>query len=801
MGIKFRTLIKTAGIIIVSLPALYLTLRLTPYPELKAFLERTISTRVYDRNGILLQIIPVKDGVRREYVSLGELRDGTASVFIAAEDERFYYHFGVDLFSIARAAFQNLSAGRRVSGASTITMQLARIIAADKGGGALGRKIAEAVNALRLETRLTKNEILELYLNSSPFGSQTEGLASAARNFFSAEAGMLTPAQIFCLAVIPRRPSTYNPLQNPVECKNAAKTLQKRFTKSPAHQKRFPAFAAITDEDWDFTVKYAKRFDYPFETPHLIRHILSLAALGPTDFGIKFKKQGALSRPLIKKIAPAAAPELNLSVDIHLQRYIERVIAANVERYGMERLNQGAAIVLENRTGEVLAWVGSAAFMDSDGGQIDGVLALNQPGSSMKPLLYALALERGFEPNTVLADVPVSFGSGEIYIPQNFNNRFNGPALFRQALASSLNIPAVELLYRLGVKNYSDFLLKLGFDSLGGEAGGDAAGLGLALGGAPVSLLELARAFSVFPNDGTLLSVQFLLRHEDDERGENSENKTVPAERVISEDTARVICAFLSDNEARYLAFGRARNFTAGFPLIVKTGTANQYQSIVALAASRRFTAAVWMGNFSGETVIGKTGSSVPAAIARDSLAFLHENSMPPESSASGLEFEEPEGFVKRPVCAVSGLSPTEACTAVLYEYTTPLSPPPPCGWHRIENGRVTTKYPAEYQGWLLASRRGGMVEYGSGELVIVTPRDGFVFFAASSADALSGDAQNVIPVEVNGGRDNELQVFYDGVKRVVNRPFKFFLPLERGNHTLTVLCGGETRNVQFSVE
>ncbi|MDR2795549.1 MAG: transglycosylase domain-containing protein [Spirochaetaceae bacterium] len=763
MRFTFKTLAFRAGIIFAPLLALYLALRLSPYPELDAFLARPFSTQVYDRNGILLQIVPVHDGIRREYVPLGELRDGIADVFIAAEDKRFYRHLGVDLFSVARAAFQNVAAGRRVSGASTITMQLARIIAAERGGG-LGRKIFEALNALRLETRLTKSDILELYLNSTPFGFQTEGFASAARNFFSAEPDTLTPAQIFCLAVIPRRPAAYNPIQKPLECKRAAEALQKRFSASSAHRKKFPAFTAIKDGDWDFAVEQARRFDYPFEAPHIVRHVLGLA-------------QG--SGP------PYGRADLYLSVDIHLQRYIEGLIAENVERYGAERVNQGAAVVLDNRTGETLAWVGSAAFTGGNGGQIDGVLALNQPGSSMKPFLYALALERGIAPNTVLADVPVSFGSEEIYIPQNFNNRFNGPAPLRQALASSLNIPAVRLLYRLGVKDYGDFLRTLGFDSLGDEEGLEAAGLGIALGNAPVRLLELARAFSVFPNDGKLLNVQFILRDGMDG------NTPPPAESVISRDTARVICDFLSDSEARYLAFGRARNFRASFPLIVKTGTANQYQSIVALAASRRFTGAVWMGNFSGETVIGKTGSSIPAAIARDSLTFLHENSAP----SASLDFEAPEGFVKRPVCAVSGLSPTEACMTVFYEYTGPSSPPPPCGWHRIENGRITAHYPAEYQSWLLSSRREGMVEHSGSELAIVTPRAGFVFFASAAGES------EAIPVEVIGGASDELRVFYDGAPRVVQRPFKFFLPLERGRHTLAVRCGGESRELVFTVE
>jgi penicillin-binding protein 1C len=356
----------------------------------------------------------------------------------------------------------------------------------------------------------------------------------------------------------------------------------------------------------------------------------------------------------------------------------------------------------------------------------------------------------------------------------------------RDALASSLNIPAVGLLERVGVRDYGGFLLRLGFESLAGDAAADA-GLGLALGNAPVSLLELARSFSVFPNDGSLLELRFTL-NDDADRADGP-----PAsERVISPDTARIICSFLSDRDARYLGFGRARNFAADFPVIVKTGTANQYQSIVALAASRRYTCAVWMGNFAGETVMGKTGSSVPAAAARDALVFLHGRDAAPPAT---LAFGEPERFAKAPVCAVSGLGPSADCPAAVWEYVEAGRAPPVCGWHGSENGVPSVRYPAEYQSWLLAARRSGGLQE-EGELEIVTPRDGFVFFAAPQ-----GVRRQAIPAEVTGGSGAELRVAYDGAEWTEARPFRFFLPLERGTHTLSVRCGDETREVRFMVE
>jgi penicillin-binding protein 1C len=743
---------------------IWLVLRFSPYPALKKFLARPYSVRYYDRYGMLLQITPIDDGLRREKPQ--KIPEQVKDVFVFAEDRRFYHHAGVDGFSLLRALFQNLTKGRRVSGASTITMQLARLIAdnaLDSGQAAhrqtLGRKTAEALNAFRMETRFSKNEILELYLNSLPFGFSAEGAASAARNFFSGEIDMLSPAQIFALAVIPRRPGYYNPLENPENCVAAAAELQARFAANGKLQRKWPLLANIGEEDWKYAVESARRFQYPFELPHLIRGI-----------NAHYQEKGA--------------GEARLSIDLALQRYLEGTIAGNVTRYYSSRLTNGAALVIDNETGEILAWVGSADFFNNEAaGQIDGVLALNQPGSSMKPFLYAMALENGFAPSDVIADIPVTFGETEIYIPRNFNDRYNGPMLFRSALASSLNIPAVYLLYRLSVSGYSQLLFKLGFDSL--EQSAREAGLGLALGNAPVSLFELVRAFSVFPRDG--VSLQLTWEHG---AGQAESFAGEQEMRIYSADTARLICSFLSDSSARVLAFGSARNFRTSFPSIFKTGTANQYQSIVALGAVPKYTAGVWMGNFTGETVMGKTGSSIPAAIVRDTLNFLHET----DGNFQG-GFSAPEGWQLRRVCAVSGMEPTDACLSVINEYVRPDEERNPCAWHQIVNGRSETVYPAEYQAWFTASVRQGSLDYASRPLEIVNPRDGFVYLTSP------GIGMDEIPVEVIGGDEDELRVTHNGRTFSANRPFVFYLPRTGGLNTLAVKNGNEEQNIVFTVE
>jgi penicillin-binding protein 1C len=237
---------------------------------------------------------------------------------------------------------------------------------------------------------------------------------------------------------------------------------------------------------------------------------------------------------------------------------------------------------------------------------------------------------------------------------------------------------------------------------------------------------------------------------------------------------------FLSDPGARALAFGSARNFRSPFPAIFKTGTANQYQSIVALGATPRYSAAVWMGNFTGETVIGKTGSSIPAAIVRDTLVFLQ--------GSRGPDFPEPERLSLRRICALSGMAATPSCPSVVDEYAA--ADGLPCAWHRGS----TVSYPAEYQAWFAATFRQGELDYHSRPLEVLQPREGFVFFRSP------GIGRDEIPVEVIGGAEDELEVSYDGDTFTARRPFRFYLPPLPGSHTLWVRNGDEEAEVRFLV-
>jgi penicillin-binding protein 1C len=731
---------------IVALVIVHFALVLLPYPRLESFMHRQNSTRFYDRNGVLLQVLPLDDGLRRETYPLDEIPTSLQKEFIQAEDKNFYYHLGVDFVSIVRAAIQNKKAGRVVSGASTITMQLVRMVYPRKtisgtttlAPVTLRVKFIEMIHAFHIEAKLSKKKILELYLNNVPFGFQAEGVGSAARTFFGVEPNALSSEQIKILAQIPRRPSEYAP---------------------------------------------RKSFVYPQLCPHLITYVLS-----------QYKAQN--------KGIPNS---LILSVDSNLCAQAEKDIQQKLEDYKDARIHNGSAFVINNVTGEILAWVGNGNFFDEHGGQIDGVLVKNQPGSSMKPFLYALALEQGYAPTTVLPDIPQDFGSSKVYVPLNFNDRYNGPVRMRVALASSLNIPAVYLLYNIGVTDYMKKLSELGFRSLDGQR--ESTGLSLALGSGEVTLYEMVRAFSVFPRDGTLPKLRFTkalsaVARRGKVAPTSVDLQTDGGVRVYKADTTRIICDFLSDKSARSLGFGHAKVFDTPYPCIFKTGTSNQFQNIIALGATSECTAGVWLGNFEGETVIRQTGSSIPAAIVRDLLDTLTKQK-------GAHEFLPPQSFTKQSICVLSGMRATPDCPAVTQEYisddtsavakkNSTLKTVAECTWHYRENGRVQIRYPSEYQHWAAGRNMSGSFATGDTALQFLYPTDGAVFVYDPTVPR---EVQH-LRIEVVGGNIPQAELFVDNKSagRVAGR-FFWNIPLEQGTHMLSVVCGDEERTIYFSVE
>jgi penicillin-binding protein 1C len=426
------------------------------------------SITLTDRHGIVLRTTRAADGSRARWMPLGEMDPKIITAFIAAEDRRFLERAGrgvlgaIDARALARAVRDNLRAGRVVSGASTITMQTARLIRpSDRGWSG---KVVQALWALRLAAHLSSDEILEQYLNRVQLGQGAVGVSSAAALYAGASARSVSLAQAAMLAGIAHAPSSDNPLVSPRRARAdrsraLARILRGGYASSQdvARAEHEPMMAA-TDEA-------------PFLAPHFTTRVLSWVG-------------GAGS---------ARSTVLRTSLDIALQREIEAEVRRTVDDLRGKGARQAAVVVLDNHTGEILAWVGSPDFWSDTAGQTDMVVSPRQPGSALKPFLYGLAFDRGLTPATILADIPHEYRTSTgPYRPRNYDHRYHGPVRAREALASSFNVPAVALADRMSAAGFLGTLHRAGFASLTRSA--DYYGLGRALGNGDVTLLEQANA-------------------------------------------------------------------------------------------------------------------------------------------------------------------------------------------------------------------------------------------------------------------------------------------------------------------
>lgn len=768
---KLTSIYKNHKILFSSLIALLflnylilIILKLTPYRDLKDFQNKDYSIRYYDRNNILLQVSSIDDGLKREFTPLNEIPKDVKKAFLTAEDKRFYFHHGVDWLSAINAFIQNKQSNRTVRGASTITMQVVKMMYPEEKR-TFSRKIKDVFYAYRIEAKLSKKEILELYLNSVPFGMNCEGITSATRTFYGKNLCDLSKGEICCLSVIPRRPSGYNPIQNPQECAQMAEKIYKKSFSSK-------------DKNLQSTLlnnaKSASINEYPFLMPHYINHLQQY-----------YKPSASNKKPVY---------EIHLAADLEIQQRAEGFLRQAIDKAQGSRISNGALLLLDNSDNSVLAWIGNSNFFDTDhNGQIDGVTVKNQPGSSMKPFLYALSIETEddngqplYYPSKVIADIPKEFGNKKVYIPENFNNRFNGPIRFRIALASSLNVPAVTIINDIGVQNYIDRLEEMNFKSLAGKA--EKLDLGLALGNGEVALSELVTAFSVFTRDGKFIPLRYTKAA--------SPKEIEYSKQVYQTDTARLLCSILSDKAARSLGFGYAQTFQTDYPSIFKTGTANQYQDIVALGSTKQFTIGVWMGNFDGQTVMGKTGSSLPASVAKQVLDFVTTNTKEYKDNPESLDFPQPEEWTRRKICSLSGMEATSLCPATCMEYVKNGMYIGKCDWHYLED-KVEVSLPAEYQQWARYNSDYNNINYSSMSLEVLTPKNGTTFYYSK----MNADKQ-AIPVELIGGFSDEAVIYYDGkLYKSLARPFKFVLPVETGNHTCKIVCGTEEQEFSFLVK
>lgn len=570
----------------------------TPIPDAGEFENREIveSTKIYDRTGEIL-LYELYNEEKRTVISFEEIPRNVKNATIAIEDTHFYSHPGISIFSIARAFITDITRGRvLVQGGSTITQQLVKntLLTSEK---TITRKIKEAVLALKIERRYSKDEILDMYLNEIPYGSNAYGIEAAAQTFFGIHARELTLAEAAYLAALPQAPSYYSPYGNHKDELVARKNIVLKRMGELGFISAQEASAA-SEED----VVFLPPSTQGIRAPHFVMYVVDMLS---QQFGEEFLQKNGLS--------------VRTTLDVDMQTNAEDVIAIHAEKIKKD-FNAGntGLVALDPKTGEIRAMVGSRDYFNrEEEGNFNVTLAKRQPGSAFKPLVYAAAFEKGYTPETVLFDVPTEFAvtGAESYQPQNYDNIFRGPLTLRDALAQSINVPAVKVLYLTGLKEALDMAQRLGISTL---LGPNQYGLTLVLGGGEVRLLELTSAYGVFANDGLRQEPVAIVRVEKNNGEQVWEHKPTPIQ-VIKPIVARMISNILSDNTARAPAFGSASAlYFPNQPVAAKTGTTNDYRDAWIIGYTPNLVAGVWAGNNDNTPMEKRVAGFIVAPIWHD---------------------------------------------------------------------------------------------------------------------------------------------------------------------------------------
>lgn len=588
---------------------LFIADRLFPLPKERMF--RQPSHFVYSREGQLLRAFSSSDRFWRKPVGLEEISSLMLKSVLVSEDRWFYYHPGFNPFSIFAAAYDNIRAGRTVRGGSTITMQIARMI--EPKERTVLNKFVELLRAVQLELHYDKDELLEMYLNMLPYGGNIEGIGAASLLYFDKTPAGLSLAEIATLTAIPVRPSDFRPDADPEKCRaRRNRVLENLFESGVIERSEY-------DDAVDEEIPLERR-ELPFIAPHFCQYQID-------------------EEP--DKVV------INSTIDDAIQLFCERI--ARQSHFGLKQkgANNLSVVVIDNRTGELLAMVGSPDFYDrSHDGQVNGALAPRSPGSALKPFVYGLAFERGLiSPELKVEDIPVDYAG---YEPVNYDNEYHGVVSVREALINSFNIPAVNILSEVGLKRLYDLLEEGGISTLDRKY--YKYGLPLILGAAEVNLLELSNLYASLGRSGVWKPLIT-----------DSDAKSDSLVEILSPEASFLLSDILSGLQRPDLP--GSWEFTMGMPKIAwKTGTSYGRRDAWTIGYNPRFTVGVWAGNFSGEGSSDIVGAEIAAPVMFDIFNEL----------SKGLEpvwFEVPDGVGVRKVSGVSGMLPNEFCSKTINEY------------------------------------------------------------------------------------------------------------------------------------
>ncbi|MFT7644699.1 MAG: 1A family penicillin-binding protein [Candidatus Paceibacteria bacterium] len=601
-------------------------------PDLSAFEERRIlqSTKIYDRTGEVV-LYDLNQDVRRTIIPFEEMSRHIKNATVAIEDDQFYNHIGIDIRAIVRAAVSNFTSGDLLGGqgGSTITQQVIKNSVLDRDKK-LSRKVKEAILSIKIEQILDKEEILAIYLNESPYGGTIYGVEEASQSFFGKKASELTLSESAYLAAIPQAPTYYSPYGN----NRDALDLRQKLV---LERMRLNGFITIDEyeEVKNKEVEFQPQAVTGIRAPHFVMYIIEKLA---EQYG-----EEAMAEQGFRVIT---------TLDWNLQKEAERIVAERAES-NTKKFNASNAglVATDPKTGDLLVMVGSRDyFSDEVEGNFNVTLSARQPGSSIKPFVYASAFKKGYLPSTVLFDVATQFAqqceptnfSSELpcYSPSNYNYKFVGPISMRNALAQSLNIPAVKTLYLAGLQDTLKFTADMGLTTLNDP---DRYGLTLVLGGGEVKLLDMTYSYGVFANGGTRATPRSILRVEDS-RGNTIEESEIITSRVLDENIAYMISDVLSDNVARTPLWGaNSLIYFNNRDVAAKSGSTNNLRDAWIMGYTPNLAVGAWVGNNNNDPMGGGLSGLITTPMWRDfmniALPTIPEENFPqPQINTGGVK-------------------------------------------------------------------------------------------------------------------------------------------------------------------
>lgn len=558
------------------------------------------SSKIYDREGQLLYDLYEEE--RRNPVSFEQIPDDLKHATIAIEDKDFYKHGGFDFLTIVRIPYNLIFRGGRVVGGSTLTQQLVKNVFLSNEK-TITRKFKEFVISTQIERKFTKDEILAMYLNESPYGGNGWGVGTAVEMYFNKPIAELTLLESAFLAGLPQRPSVYSPYSGRLD--DDGKPFWQMRTKAVLSAMKDNGYVTdIAYQDALASIENLKfeRAATQIKAPHFIFYVRTQLE---EMFGVELLNKGGL--------------KVTTSLDWQLQEKAQMAVMEEVEGVKKYNISNGAALAMNPQTGEILAMVGSKDYFDSDiGGQFNVVTdGLRQPGSSIKPITYLAMIQKGYNPASMLMDVQTTFNRNdkeEPYTPKNYDGKFRGPVSLRESLGSSLNIPAVKSLAIVGLENFLNLAYTMGLQTLEPTKENlSRYGFAITLGGAEVKMIDLVTAYSAFANGGLKIEPVSILKVEDQDGNLLYEHHPVEGQKIIDEGETFIINNILSDNNARLLAFGANSLLNTGKPIAVKTGTTNNMKDNWTIGWSQNVIVGTWVGN-NDNTAMSYVASGITGA-------------------------------------------------------------------------------------------------------------------------------------------------------------------------------------------